>query len=776
MAKILIIEDNPANMTLEVFLLESAGHTVLTATDAEAGLILARDTQPALVLMDIQLPGMDGLAATRQLKRDAATKAIPVIALTALAMKGDEERIRAAGCDACIIKPMRYQEFLATIAIQLARTNRSDTESPAARVLIVDDVRQDRELLEVMLGPEGFVLLTAASGEEALNLTAQDQPDIILLDVMMPGMDGYQVVAKLKGNPVTMNIPVILVTELDDRNAKMLGLSAGAEDFLSKPVDRAELQVRVRNLLRLRAYGNQQRKHGQMLEGEVTSRKAELVDSEKRYREIVESTTDGILKIDVAALIVFANRRFADMSGYELHELIGKNVFSLMDSKVEAMAREAMTNPTQGLSETYDLTLRRKDGAEFVVSLASTPTFDEHRRYVGALASVRDVTEQRELMAQLTISDRMASIGTLAAGVAHEINNPLACVMANLDLASRDICEQAAKLGTMVEFDDVTEELRDAREATDRIRNIVRDLKIFSRTEGDNTGPVDIQRVMESTLRMAWNEIRHRARLVKNYGETPLVEASEARLGQVFLNLVINAAQAIAEGHAENNEIRIATSTDPNGGVVIEIADTGSGMSPEVLSRLFTPFFTTKPVGVGTGLGLSICHRIVTSFGGTINVTSEMGRGTAFQLSLPPARVEVTDAAPDVVHEVAASKRGRILVVDDEPTIVRVVERTLSVEHEVVTVVNADEALKRITAGERFDAILCDLMMPQMTGMELHAELSRVAPGQAGRMIFLTAGAFTPRARTFLDKTPNQCIEKPFDVRQLRTVINDRIR
>jgi len=323
----------------------------------------------------------------------------------------------------------------------------------------------------------------------------------------------------------------------------------------------------------------------------------------------------------------------------------------------------------------------------------------------------------------------------------------------------------------------VREELHDARESAERIRNIVRDLKIFSRSGEDKTGVVDVQRVMESTLRMAWNEIRHRARLVKSYGKTPLVEASESRLGQVFLNLVVNAAQAIAEGRAENNEIRIVTSTDETGRVIVEIADTGPGMPADVLARLFTPFFTTKPVGVGTGLGLSICRRIVTGLGGSIDVKSKVGKGTVFRVSLPPARPGLSeDERPVALREIAAKRRGRVLVVDDEPMITKVVQRTLAAEHEVVTITSAEEALKRVNAGERFDVILCDLMMPQMTGMDLHAELLRVASDQAKRMVFLTGGAFTARARVFLDETPNQQVEKPFAALHLRMLINDLIR
>ena len=170
---------------------------------------------------------------------------------------------------------------------------------------------------------------------------------------------------------------------------------------------------------------------------------------------------------------------------------------------------------------------------------------------------------------------------------------------------------------------------------------------------------------------------------------------------------------------------------DSSADVVVEISDTGSGMPPEVLDRLFTPFFTTKPVGVGTGLGLSICHRIVTGFGGSIDVKNDVGKGTTFRITLPAARAEVVKEAPRVALDVSARRRGRILVIDDEPTILRAVQRTLAPVHEVVVIGSAEDALRRIGAGEEFDVILCDLMMPQMTGMELFTELSRVAPEQA---------------------------------------------
>jgi signal transduction histidine kinase len=385
--------------------------------------------------------------------------------------------------------------------------------------------------------------------------------------------------------------------------------------------------------------------------------------------------------------------------------------------------------------------------------------------------------ERRKMQEQLLISDRMASVGTLAAGVAHEINNPLAAVVANLELMAKDIARISEELQIGDRLRDVFEELHDARDSADRLRHIVRDLKIFSRsTDEERRGPVNVKKVLESSLRMVWNEIRHRARLVKDYGDVPSVEANEARLGQVFLNLIVNAAQAIREGNAEQNLIRVSTQVDSaSGRVAVEVRDSGSGIPPENLTRIFDAFYTTKPVGVGTGLGLSICHRIVTAFGGEIEVESQVGKGTAFRVLLLPS-VRAVEVAEPTVAVPASARRGRILVIDDEPMIAKALQRMLEREHEVSLASSPDDACQRIVSGERYDVILCDLMMPQMTGMDLHAEFMRTAPEQASQMVFLTGGAFTPASRSFLDGIPNQRIEKPFDTQHLRSIINDRVR
>jgi signal transduction histidine kinase len=421
-----------------------------------------------------------------------------------------------------------------------------------------------------------------------------------------------------------------------------------------------------------------------------------------------------------------------------------------------------------------ELFARHEDAPDGVwLSANGRPWRDDQNVARGGVVVFRDVTRDKATQSQLMASDRMASVGMLAAGVAHEINNPLACVLANLELSQRELADRAGALGDVHEL---REMLDDAREAADRVRQIVRDLKIFSRHEDTSPGSVDIENVIESSLRMAWNEIRHRARLVKDYGEVALVEGSESRLGQVFLNLIMNAAQAIPEGNAEGHTIRIATSRNPAGQIIVDVSDTGSGIPAENLRHLFVPFFTTKGPGAGTGLGLAICHRIVTGVGGAIDVQSEVGKGTTFRVTLPPASfVEPTAPRPNE-RVIRSVRRARILVIDDEAMIGTAIRRTLSKDHDVVTTVAASDALERIRAGEAFDIILCDLMMPQMTGMDLYAALGNLGREHADRIIFLTGGAFTPAARAFLDKVPNQRVEKPFDAQHLRALVNDRIR
>jgi PAS domain S-box-containing protein len=519
------------------------------------------------------------------------------------------------------------------------------------------------------------------------------------------------------------------------------------------------------------------RRGGVVVARDITAqREAEqrLLESRAQWQALVAHAPDFIVSVDRAGRIVSINRV---VPGLALEDVIGSPWQSFVPPASQVVAARSLERVlATGEPATFESQAVGPDGTLAWYSSTLGPVRKDDA-IVGAVVVARDTTERKRTEAQLVVSDRMASVGTLAAGVAHEINNPLLAVIGNIDLAAGQLADLARELPVPSE---ILDELQDAHDAAERVRQIVRDLMIFSRAEDDQNGPVELHEVLESTLRIAWNEIRHRARLVKRLDDVPPVLANESRLGQVFLNLLVNAAQAIPEGQAGSNENRVATSLDADGRVVVTIGDTGCGIAPEARSRIFTPFFTTKDVGAGTGLGLSICHRIVTGLGGEISFGSVVGRGTVFRVVLPAAPGEAPSPsipAPGAsVPAVTAAPRARVLVVDAEPGVTRMVTRMLARNHDVTACTSARAALDAIVGGAGFDVIFCDLMMPEMTGMDLHAELHRLAPDQARRMVFATGGAFTPRAWQFLDSITTPHLEKPFERSQLEAVIAERLR
>lgn len=387
-------------------------------------------------------------------------------------------------------------------------------------------------------------------------------------------------------------------------------------------------------------------------------------------------------------------------------------------------------------------------------------------RMIGAMM---DVTGRKQLQTRLVLADRLASVGTMAAGVAHELNNPLTWVLANIRLVQetvKDLPEAAARA------------LEHAAQGADRMRSIISDLQVFSRNEARSVAPIDLRATLASAISIVGSSLRARARLEqidKTVG--PLyVLANEARLAQVLLNLLVNAVQAIEPGQPDRNRVTVSVSfvpgTIPSRSVAIEVDDTGSGIPAAVLARIFDPFFTTKPPGEGTGLGLSIGLQLVQELGGEITVPSRPGRGTRFRVVLP-----LTESRPELPRSAATTPPvpsvapARVLVVDDEEMIVEMIGQILAPEFEVVGEFRSARALDRLRNGERFDAMLCDMMMPELNGMELYREALAICPEQARRFIFVTGGISNPQVHDFLVETGRRCIEKPFDLHSLRATV-----
>ena len=505
---------------------------------------------------------------------------------------------------------------------------------------------------------------------------------------------------------------------------------------------------------------------------DVTARheaEAALQRSERRFRKLIECAPDGVW-INDGQRLRYANPGAARMLGYDsVEELLAvdpRNIIapehhSAMRERTQEMFRTGEPLPPR------DYRSRRKDGGWMVAEVQSMPI--EWEGDPAILGFARDVTSRKQIEEQLAQSERLAALGTLLAGIAHEVNNPLSYALLGIEGALEALSRPQESTAALREM------LERAHDGATRVSAIVSQIRTSARPDAAPRGLVDVRRALEAALRMTRNEIAHRTRLVADLVDSPPVIGSEHRLEQVFLNLVVNALHALPDGRAEN-ELRVSLRTSLEREVVVEVTDNGEGIPDEVRARIFDPFFTTKPVGLGLGLGLSICHGIVTAHGGTIAIDSAVGRGSTFRVTLPPAKYGVGDvpspAGPQPVDGTAARAHARVLVVDDEPLLAGMIVRVLAPDHQVDFALSARDAVERLAgATAPYDVILCDLMMPEMTGMDLFAEVARLYPGLEERFVFMTGGAFTQRAIEFLARVKNPRIEKPFDAGALREAV-----
>jgi PAS domain S-box-containing protein len=499
------------------------------------------------------------------------------------------------------------------------------------------------------------------------------------------------------------------------------------------------------------------------------------VPPDERYRLVFENAPVGLLHFDARGVTTDCNGAMLQILGSSRELVIGLNMTTLQGDPSRDRIATLIRGTLEGRTVRYEGPYKSQTSQKISECAALfAPILGPRGTVLGGVGIIEDVGERKRIEARLSRADRMASIGTLAAGVAHEINNPLVYVTLGLELIEREL--QRLRLRPQPpsgeDWDRVRNWVTEALEGAERVRSIVRDLRTFSRPGEHQLLPVDVEKVIESSINMAQSHIRPRAQLARDYRPVAPVLGDESRLGQVFLNLLVNAAQAIPEGAPEKNLIAVRTRSGSGAEVVVEVEDSGVGIEPWKIERIFEPFWTDKPVGVGTGLGLSIVHGIVSALGGEITVQSSPGRGSTFRVTLP-GQPEMT--APQVLQEPAAASRSnrrrRVLLIDDEPYLGVTLTTGLREEAEVVSVREGKEALRILHDDQGFDLILCDLMMPGMTGMDVFEEVSRELPALCKRFVFMTGGAVTERAREFLEKVPEQRLDKPFRLEQVEAVL-----
>jgi two-component system, cell cycle sensor histidine kinase and response regulator CckA len=616
-----------------------------------------------------------------------------------------------------------------------------------ARILIVDDERDNRRLLEVMLAPEGFVLQTASSGEEALAIVAREPPDLILLDIIMPGMDGYEVTGKIKGDLATKNIPIILVTAHDDHASRMLGLNAGAEEVLSKPVDRAELRIRVRNLLRLKAYGAHLDKYSELLESEVGSRAAELVAGENLYQSTFDAAPVGIAHVALDGGWLRVNQRLCDLLGYSREELLGIDPREVTEPEGAAEA-EAVRQMIAGNLDRYvvdEKRYRRRDGG-FLWARVNMSVYREAEGRSHFISAIEDITVQRTLEAQLRQANKMDAVGGLAAGIAHDFNNLLSVILSYSEMLASDLKEG----------DPVRADLHEIEAAGQRAVALTRQLLAFSRQQVLQPKVVDLSKIVGGMEKMLRRLIGEDVELSVITALAPgKVMVDPGQMEQVIMNLAVNARDAMPRGGKLTIETREAVLDEayaaehvgvkPGAYVMLSVSDTGVGMDKATQARMFEPFFTTKEAGKGTGLGLATVFGIVRQSGGTIWVYSEPGAGTAFKVYLPVVdralSCAVRSEAPD-----GGALRGSetvLLVEDEEPVRLLVCSILRKYGYNVLEAQSGGDAFllcEQHTAT--IHLLLTDVVMPRMSGRQLAERLVPLRP----RMKVLYMSGYTDDA------------------------------
>lgn len=656
----------------------------------------------------------------------------------------------------------------------------------ACILLLVRETENRNAVRQAIQSLSNHAVVEALDGETSIRMVEKGGVDLILADSENDKVDGFEICRLLRSKEKTATIPVvILATVQSPVEHRLRGLDLGVADFIVQPIEPLELLARLGSVLRSKALFDEVRRHNIELAGKVLDRTRQLEElagelraDRDTLRDTFNVIEDGLVLVDASGHVQIENNAIRRMLGEpELSRpASGERLLSGAASEPgsDPSMREMLANlagETVNKNATQDQTLSVR-GRQF-----------EARAYPAAgrriLLYVRDVTQELDREVRRVQSEKLASIGMLAAGVAHEINNPASFVLANLEalaglLQSPDGKGQVdPKTGKRQGFSDILFEamtiVQESKEGMARIHRIVRDLHAFSRVDEAPPRLTDVNTAVESSLTMLRSELRYRAQVERDLQATLRVRASAARLGQVFLNLIMNAAHALANGNPIRNRLYVR-SRDEGEHIVVEVEDNGPGISPEVMSRIFDVFFTTKPPGLGTGLGLPISRDIVRSAGGELTAESTLGRGTLFRVRLPAAGAAAVEP-PKTQPTNKAVQRRRLLAIDDEALLLKAYRRMLSAHHDIETTLGAKEALRLFGQDRTFDVVLCDLQMPGMSGSELYDAVKKRWPELAQRFIFITGGACSQEARQFLESPGLISIHKPFQAAELLELI-----
>jgi PAS domain S-box-containing protein len=830
---ILVVDDEPECILPLIKYLET-DFEILCATGGEQALEIAHSAKkPDLILLDILMPGMDGFTVCSRLKADDATCNIPVIFLTAKRDEIDETRGLDLGAHDYVTKPFSLPVVRARIKsllnlkkeldrrlwlknqlerqlrekmdeLQSAREalklfedkyNHLFREEPAGetakRILVVDDNPENVHVLIQSLEAR-YEIICAAGGQAALDIVLSDVPlDLILPNIVMPNMDGFEVCSRLKADAGTQDIPVIFITALNQAVDETRGLDLGAVDFITKPFSIPVVEARINAALRVKAEMDQRalltrrlESLNQDLEARVKKKTADLKQvrtelqvSEKKYQDIYENAVEGIFQVSFEGRLLSANPAIARILGYSSP---AEMLADLTDVKQQLYVRPEQRDALLALLEDrvavvgHEVQFYKKDRQIVWVSISTRIVRDDAGQPIYLEGFITDISERKRLEDQLCQAAKMEAIGNLVGGVAHDFNNLMTAVIGFSDL-----------LLLRLQNDDPTrKEIDLIKKAGESASTLTQRLLAFSRKQVQHPAVMDLNAAvtnMEQMLRRMIGED-----IVLDTLLDPALEhilADPSQIEQVIMNLAVNARDAMPRGGKlsikttnvilDEAYCRERIEVQPGPYVLLAVSDNGIGMDAETLSHMFEPFFTTKARDKGTGLGLATVYGIVKQNGGHIWVCSEPGKGTTFKVYFPTSEAEVAEPieTPKIVQEYRGNET--IMVAEDNEGVRELAVSILEEWGYTVLAAGSGKAcLHRLADGPGpFDLLLTDVIMPDMDGKALARQVVDRFPGL--KVLFMSGYADNVIARHGVLEKGVHFIQKPFTMEGLAVKVRE---
>jgi PAS domain S-box-containing protein len=636
-------------------------------------------------------------------------------------------------------------------------------------ILLVDDRPGNLTALEALLGDLGLELTRALSGNEALRLTLKQEFALVLLDVQMPDMDGFETAELLRANPKTRHLPIIFVTAgMKDDHYRFKGYEAGAVDYLLKPIEPLALRSKVLMFSDLYQQRKDLELREALLESLVEQRTRALRESEAALRQVsraVEQSPAIILITDLEGRIQYVNPKFTEVTGYTPEEALGQNPRVLKSGELAPdLYADLWKTITAGQVWEGNFHNRKKNGDLFWEHATISPIRDENGAITSFVAVKEDTTFRRQAEAErlqwereIQHAQKLESLGSLAGGVAHDMNNVLAAV---LGMASALKMKYATDPALCKSLDTILH-------ASGRGRDLVKGLTDFSRKGVEEARSLDLNDLVQKEVDLLRRTTLEKIEFVLELAEDlPQILGEPSSLGNALMNVCVNALHAMPRGGV----LRLNTSSRNGPWVELGIADTGGGMPPEVLARATDPFFTTKPFGQGTGLGLAIVHGTMKAHGGRLELKSTLGAGTTVLLRFPIHEGQPLESTQPYAAPTEGPARHVLLVDDDDLILDGIPPMLRMLGHTVELASTAFEALARIESpGIPFDLVIMDHNMPGLTGA---AALRQLRATRATLPLVLATGFVDADVTALLQDLPGiLLLSKPYSAKELEKII-----